>query len=245
MDRVRIEGLVADCVVGVYPRERDVAQPLRLDLEMRLDLGRAAVEEKVRYTVDYDFLSAQLVFLLQAARFRLLETAAHVIARYVLAPPPPGGQRAQVDSVTVRLTKPDALAGRATPSIEITRDKAWCAMVVEEKPFGTVDVIEETSDRGIYRLNVKPKGTIPLHVHRVMTESELVLTSGLHCQGKPVSAGTVFHWPKGAKHLYENPTDRVQSILCIDSPRFDESDEIEVEGAPDDVPAVLFWGGPE
>ncbi len=245
MDRVRIEGLVADCVVGVYPHEREVLQPLRVDLEMRLDLERAAVEERVKYTIDYDFLSAQLVFLLQAARFRLLETAAHVIARYVLAPPEPEARRAQVESVTVRLTKPDALAGRATPSIEITRSKAWCAVVVETKPFGTVDVIEETSDRGIYRLNVKPKGTIPLHVHRLMQESELVLTPGLLCQGKPVPVGTVFRWPKGAKHLYENPTDRVQSILCIDSPRFVESDEIEVEGQPDEVAGERFWGGPD
>lgn len=220
-------------------------QLLRVDLDMGLDLAKAAVEERVRYTVDYDFLSAQLVFLLQAARFRLLETAAHVIARYVLAPPPPSGQRAQVDSVRVKLTKPGALAGRATPSVEITRDKSWCTMVVEEKPFGTVDVIEETSDRGIYRLNVKPKGAIPLHVHRVMTESELVLTSGLCCQGRPAAVGTVFRWPKGAKHLYENPTERVQSILCIDSPRFDESDEIEVEGEPDMVEGEPFWGGPE
>ena len=235
MDRVRIEGLSAECVVGIYARERQRPQPLRVDVEMRLDLEPAAVEERVRHTVDYAFMSAQLVFLLQACRFGMLETAAHVIARYVLAPPGPGERRAQIDGVTVRLTKPDALAGRAVPSIEINRERAWCRMVVEEKPFGTVDVVHETRDAGVYRLNVRPGGTIPLHVHQVMTESEMILTPGLLCQRAPAPVGTVFRWPKGAAHVYENPTDRWQSILCVDEPRFLESDEIQVEGEPDAV----------
>src|SRR5690606_26823022 len=176
MDRVCIEGLAADCVVGVYPRERVAAQPLRLDLEMRLDLERAAVEERVRHTIDYDFMSAQIVFILQSSRFRMLETAAIAVARYLLAPPDPGGSRPQIDEVVVRIVKPNALGGRAIPSIEVTRDKAWCQVEVEQKAFGTVDVIHETEDAGIYRLNVRPGGTIPLHRHEVMSEAELILS---------------------------------------------------------------------
>jgi dihydroneopterin aldolase len=243
MDRVRIEGLAAECVVGIYPRERVKPQPLRVDVEMRLDLERAAIDERVRHTVDYDFMSSQLVFLLQACRFGMLETAAHVIARYLLAPPGPSERRAPIEGVTVRLTKPDALAGRAVPSIEIRRERAWCVTEVEEKPFGTVDVIHEKQDAGIYRLNVRPGGTIPLHLHRVMTESEMVLTSGLLCQREPAPKGTVFRWPKGAAHVYENPTDRWQSILCVDEPRFIESDEIPTEGEPDIIPSEHFGGG--
>jgi dihydroneopterin aldolase len=70
-----------------------------------------------------------------------------------------------------------------------------------------------------------------------MQESEMVLTKGLWCQGKPVAPGTVHRWPKGAAHCYQNPTRRQQSILCVDAPAFLPEDEIAVEGEPATVQA--------
>ena len=74
-----------------------------------------------------------------------------------------------------------------------------------------------------------------MHVHRAMRESEMVLSEGLLCQGRRVSPGTVFHWPLGAAHRYDNPTDRPQTILCVDAPPFIREDEIEVTGEPAEV----------
>lgn len=233
---------MVDCVVGVYPHERNASQPLRVDVEMSLDTTDAAVRESVRETVDYAATAAQLVFLLRSCRFRLLETAAHAIARYLLAAPAPDERRAAVERVRVRLTKPGALRGFAVPSLEIERDKSWCKTGLEHKPFGTVDVIHETRDAGIYRLNIAPGRSIPLHVHQRMRESEMVLGDGLLCQGKPCPLGTVHRWPRGAAHRYDNNTDRHQSILCVDLPRFIEEDEIPVDGEPADVPPEAPWG---
>lgn len=231
-DIIRIEGLRVDCVVGVNPHEREQTQPLVLDVELTLSTEAAAVHERLRESVDYAAISSQLTFLLQSSRFRLLETAAHVLARYLLAPPAPGERRAAVDSLRLRLTKPDALKGNGIPSLEIARDASWVKLTHEEKPFGTVDVIEETAEVGIYRLNVQPGGGIPLHVHKVMREAEMVLGEGLLCQGNEVAAGSVFRWEKDAAHRYDNPTERWQTVLCVDSPRFIPSDEVEVsEGA--------------
>jgi hypothetical protein len=39
-----------------------------------------------------------------------------------------------------------------------------------------------------------------------------------------------------------NPTDRHQTILCVDLPGFIPEDEIEVGGEPADVPAEPPWG---
>lgn len=241
-DVVRIEKLAVDCVVGLYPHERHASQPLRVDLALYLDTEEAARRESVAHTADYAATASQVVFLLRSGRFRLLETAAHAIAKLVLAPPPPGETSARVEEVTVRLTKPGALKGFATPSLEIHRDTAWCELGVEEKPWGTVDVVHETRDAGIYRLNVAPGQGIPLHVHRVMRESEMVLTKGLLCQNEAVPPGTVHRWPRGAAHRYDNPTERWQSILCVDLPRFIPEDEVEVEGEPADVPPEPPWG---
>jgi len=61
------------------------------------------------------------------------------------------------------------------------------------------------------------------------------LSEGLFCQRRAVEPGTVHRWPKRAAHCYDNPTDRYQTVLCVDSPRFLEADEIAVEGEPDHV----------
>jgi dihydroneopterin aldolase len=234
-DVIAIEGLITDCVVGVYPHERDTPQPLRLDLYMEVDTRTAAERERLRDSVDYAFVAGQLSFLLGACRFQMLETAAHALARYLLLPPALGERRAQIEALRMRLTKPQALEGRAVPYLEIQRDASDVTLEVEEAKFGRVDVVHETREVGIYRLNVAPGSSIPLHVHKQMLESELVLSDGLLCQEKPVAPGTVFHWPLGSKHRYDNPTARYQTILCVDSPRFIREDEIEVEGTPDEV----------
>jgi dihydroneopterin aldolase len=231
-DVIAIEGLVVDCVVGVYPHERDTPQPLRLDLYFELDTRTAAERERLRDTIDYAALTTQLSFLLGACRFGMLETAAHALSRYLLLPPALGERRAQIDALRLRLTKPSALGGRAVPYLEIYRESADVSLSSEVTKFGRVDIVLETSEAGIYRLNVAPGEAIPLHVHRQMRESELVLSEGLLCQGRPVAPGTIFHWPLHVSHRYDNPTNRFQSILCVDSPRFIPEDEVEVSGEP-------------
>lgn len=241
MDRIRIEGLEVRCVVGVYPKERDVTQRLIVNAELRLDLDAPGRTERLAATIDYAHMSHQLAFLLERSRFRMLETAAHALAAYLLLPPGEDERRAQIGAVRIHLIKPEALRNKATPSVEIERRQGFVEYAREQKPFGTVDVVLETQDAGIYRLNVAPRKSIPLHVHRVMDESELVLTNGLLCQGQPAPSGTVRRWPKNAPHLYENPTDRWQSILCVDAPRFIESDEEPVEGEPAAVAPEPRW----
>lgn len=237
MDWIRIRGLEVDCVVGVYPHERDVLQPLRLDAELGLDTEPAGRSERLTRSVDYAAISAQLAFLLKSCRFGMLETAAHSLCRYLLAPPAAGERRAPIARVRLTLEKPTALGGKTLASLVVERDAAWVKLEHEEKPFGTVDIIHETRELGIYRLNLAPQGSISLHLHRVMQEAEMVLSNGLLCQGNPVAAGTIHRWPQGAAHCYHNPTQRYQTVLCVDSPPFLPDDEIEVEGRPADVQA--------
>jgi FolB domain-containing protein len=232
MDLIELKGLEVDCVVGVYPRERHVPQKLRLDLSMGCSTEQAARKETLSASIDYAAIAAQLGFLLRSSEFRLIETAAHALARYLLAPPALGERRAQIDWVGLRLSKPFALGGGAVPSLYIERERNWVTIAQEHKPFGVVDIIHETREASIYRLNVAPGAEIPLHVHHVMREAEMVLSEGLLCQRVPIALGTVHRWPHGAAHTYSNPSDRYQTILCVDSPHFIETDEVVVQGEP-------------
>jgi len=240
MDCIELNGLEVDCVVGIYPRERHMPQRVRLDLGMYLSTELAARGELISATIDYSALAQQVGFLLRACEFRLIETAAHALARYLLAPPAPDEQRAQIEALRLRLTKPFALGATAEPSLLIERDRHWVELPREPTSYGFVEVVHETRDAGIYRLNIAPGASIPLHHHKQMLESELVLTDGLLCQQKPIPAGAAHRWPLGAAHSYDNPTDRYQSILCVDAPRFVAGDQIEVSGQPEEV-RPLIW----
>jgi dihydroneopterin aldolase len=229
LDVIQLRGLTVDCIVGVYRRERVTAQPLRLDVALFLDTRGAAADGRLANTVHYGRLEGELRFLLESCRFELLEAAAEAVCRYVLAPPTEDSPRAQVRAATVRITKPEALAGRAIPSLQVHRTAEELTYAVDDKPFGHVDIIHESQGYGIYRLRIRPGGSIPTHAHQTMEESELVLGSGLMLQGKPVARGQGFWWPRGLAHRYDNPSAQEQTVLCVDRPRFISSDEVEVE----------------
>ena len=98
-DRIHLANLSVDCVVGVYPHERNAVQPLIVDAVLFLDSERAARTERLRHTIDYGMVAAQIRFLLSSCRFRMLETAAHVLCRHLLSPPAPSEARAAVERV--------------------------------------------------------------------------------------------------------------------------------------------------
>lgn len=237
LDVISLQAMTVDCIVGIYGDERNRTQPLTVQLELFLDT-RPASSAGITGTVDYARLAGEVRFLLESCRFKLLETAAEALARYILAPPTEDAPRAKVHAVTVQLTKPDALPGHAVPSLRIHRRFGDSSYPVETKGFGQVDVVHEGNGYGIYRLRVRPGGFIPTHLHKVMEEHELILGSGLLLQGKPVRRGTAFHWPKNFPHRYDNPTQSEQTILCVDSPAFIPSDEVEVAPPASGLEAV-------
>ncbi len=169
--------------------------------------------------------------------------------------------------VKVRLTKFKALPGDALAQVELGARADEVVFRREQKPWGTVDIVDECRRLGLYRLNVNPGAEIPNHLHRVMTESELVLHPGLAgwidgSPTRPLEVGERFRWKHDLPHGYRNVGDRCAGLLCIDSPPFDPTDEqhreavidwfrerttvIEVErgsGSSDEFPTSYVIGG--
>jgi dihydroneopterin aldolase len=218
-----------DCIVGVFGHERNMPQPIELDVTMHFDFRAAAKNSRLMQTVDYSRVLGELRFIMVAARFRLLESAAEAAAAWLLLPPSQDVPRPQVERVEVRLTKLVALSGAAVPTVEIVRERGDYAYVTEDKSFGFVDVVFETKESGLYRERITPHTVLPTHVHHHLDESELVLGDGLWLQNQPVAAGMAHTWPRGFAHRYENKTDLEQSFLCIDRPAFIPTDEVEVD----------------
>jgi dihydroneopterin aldolase len=235
-DTIGIEGLELDCIIGLFDYERVTRQRLLVDAILHVDTRRASSEDRLDLSVDYEWVLMQIVFILKLGRFTLLETAAHTICRTLLLAPVDGEQRGGIRAVELSLRKPAALGGRAIPRLCVRRSVDDCATRIEQRPFGAVDVIHETKEAGFYRLLVHPGREIAWHRHAQMREAELVLSSGIECQGKPAERGSVRQWPLDLPHRYFNPSDRVQSLLCIDSPPFIEADEIPMATREGELP---------
>lgn len=216
-DVLSICGLECECVVGVYPRERGRPQPLVLDIDLHVDTDNAGRSGRLSRTVDYDATANALVFLLQSCRFGLLETAAHALATFLLAPPSAGERRAAVAAVRIKLIKPEALPGRAIASLQVEREAAWAHIRRESAPFGSVDMLHGSREAEIYRVNIAPRQEVDLGLVGPAHESELCLTPGLVLDGATLGSGARRTFDRGAAR-FVNPTRRWQSMLVVASP---------------------------
>ncbi len=234
-DTIAVQDLVVDCVVGIYPFERDKTQPLRIDVQMELDLRKVGIHQQLRDSIDYAAVAAQLSFLLVAGRYRLIETAAHALCGWLTLPPARDENRAPIELCHLKITKPKALGGHGIPAIEVHRAASEYPRRNEPTSFGSVDLVFERRSYRIYRLNLDPGASVLLNANSQMWVSELVVGRGLLSDGKAVGNNTTFERTSGS-HRYENPTDRVQSVLYADTPRDQREDELEEKG--DDLQAL-------
>lgn len=230
VDKIKLNDLEVDCIVGVNPEERTQTQRLIVAVELGVDTSAAARSDRLENTVDYEFVAAQTQFLLHLGQFFLLETACHALCRTLLLPPVTSECRPQIEFVRVRIEKPEGLKGRAVPSLEMERSCADVSCEEQPRAHGNAEVVLETPHLGIYRTVIHPGETVPLHKHPNLDEAEMLLTDGLEIQGEPGKRGSIRLWRKGSAHTHGNSTAKTQSLLSLCRPAFRESDMVLVDG---------------
>ena len=104
MDQIHIRHFQLNVVIGVYPREREVPQPVIVDLALHTDLQAAGRSDQLTDTVDYVALVGRIRKAAVKSRFQLLEALAEHIADLCLREP-------RIASVDVTVAKPGALPG--------------------------------------------------------------------------------------------------------------------------------------
>lgn len=114
MDRVLIEGLGVDTVIGVYDWERSIVQRLVLDLELATDIRPAAADDAIDETLDYAAISTRIAAFADAHAFQLVETFAERLAATL---------REEFSIAWLRLTvrKPGAVVAAAAVGVSIER----------------------------------------------------------------------------------------------------------------------------
>ena len=102
IDLVFIKGLKAASVIGCYDWERDIRQPLVIDLELKADFTRVAQSDALEDALDYAAISQRVIAACDAARFQLLEALADHLAAMLLA-------EFAIVSLRMTITKPGAV----------------------------------------------------------------------------------------------------------------------------------------
>jgi dihydroneopterin aldolase len=115
-DVVFITGLEVETVIGIHPWEREMRQALRLDVELGVDVARAAAADDIQAALDYGAVAQALVEFGAQHRFNLIETFAARAAEML-------HQRFAVARLKLTLHKPGAL--READEVGVRIERSW------------------------------------------------------------------------------------------------------------------------
>ena len=116
MDKVFIEALEIEALIGIYDWERRIRQPLLFDLEMAFDNRKPAATDAVVDTLDYKAVSKRLIEFVSQSDFGLVETLAERCAELVL-------REFDVAHLRLKLSKPGAVRGAKAVGVIIERTR--------------------------------------------------------------------------------------------------------------------------
>lgn len=117
MDKVLIEGLRVNAVIGVFEWERQIEQPVVIDLVMSVDTRAAALSDDIQDAVNYALVAEQVAELTKSLKPQLLEKLANKMAEMIL------NNFSAVQTVQVKVKKPLAVKDAQAVGIEIIRER--------------------------------------------------------------------------------------------------------------------------
>lgn len=180
VDRILIEALEVECIVGVRPLERRRKQLVRLDLELAIDLAPAGRTGRIVETVDYARVADEVGALLRFREYQLIEVATEELAAMLF------GVHRALKAVRIRLEKPEALRGRArSASVEIQRTRAECPSQLNPHDFGEHELLLTTHEARLEMFRFSPGASVPLAAPD-NRRLEWVVSGQLTRDGKPL-----------------------------------------------------------
>ena len=115
MDKVFIEALEIDALIGIYDWERKIRQTLSFDIEMGFDNRLPAASDNIADTLNYKAVSKRLIEFVGQSDYGLVETLAERCAQLLL-------DEFGVRHVRLKLSKPGAVRGAKAVGVIIERE---------------------------------------------------------------------------------------------------------------------------
>ncbi len=117
MDAIIIEGLKVDTIVGCFNWERQIIQPLLLDLTIQTNLEQAALSDELEDTLNYAEICQISAEVIQKAQPKLIEHAAKLVLDALFT------TYASVESIMITIRKPAIIPQANSVGIRLERHR--------------------------------------------------------------------------------------------------------------------------
>ncbi|MBJ9985104.1 dihydroneopterin aldolase [Acinetobacter sp. S40] len=117
MDAIVIEGLKVNTVIGCFSWERQIIQPLMLDLNIHVDLNKAALSDELEDTLNYAQICELAAKTIQKAQPKLIEHAAQLVLTVLFDTFP------AIVSIRITIRKPAIIAEANSVGIRLERQR--------------------------------------------------------------------------------------------------------------------------
>jgi dihydroneopterin aldolase len=117
MDIIYLHGLKCECTIGVWEWEKAISQTLTLDIDLANDNRKAAANDDLKDTLDYQALTQRVQDFAKDNAFELIETLAEKLAAIIL-------DEFDTNWVRIKLDKGQAVKGVKHVGVVIERGTA-------------------------------------------------------------------------------------------------------------------------
>jgi dihydroneopterin aldolase len=114
MDKIFLDELKIETIIGIWEWERRIRQTVVIDLEMSVDIAKAAATDDVADTLNYKLVAKRIQQFVGESSFQLVETLAERVAGII---------REEFGVVWCKVTvhKPGAIRGSKDVGVIIER----------------------------------------------------------------------------------------------------------------------------
>mgnify|MGYP001817614971 CR=1 FL=1 len=114
MDKIFLDELKVETIIGIWEWERKIRQTVVIDLEMSADIARAAATDDVADTLNYNLVAKRIQSFVGASSYQLDEPLPERIAAIIR-------DEFDVAWCRVKVHKPGAIRGSKDVGVEIER----------------------------------------------------------------------------------------------------------------------------
>ncbi len=116
MDKIFLNDMKVETIVGIWDWERKVKQIVSIDIEMAADIKKAALTDNIQDTLDYKAVAKHIRRFVEESNFHLVETLAEKIAEIIIT-------EHKVSWVRIKINKPGAIRGSKGVGVIIERNQ--------------------------------------------------------------------------------------------------------------------------